>query len=113
MLKAQFVKSEEKRNDCKLMTLALVVDALGFPKESHVLEGNVSEPGTLAEMLDTLENLGEHGKKKTIVIDAGIATEENIELLKSRQFSCVAISRKLKLRSPDLSSKQGVKIAFK
>ncbi len=93
-LKAQFGKSKEKRNDCKLMTLALVVDALGFPKESHVLEGNVSEPDTLEGMLDTLKNLGKPGERKTIVIDAGIATEENIELLKSRQFSYVAISRK-------------------
>ena len=93
-LKAQFGKSKEKRNDCKLMTLALVVDALGFPKESHVLEGNVSEPDTLAGVLDVLENLGKPGERKTIVIDAGIASEENIELLRSRQFSYVAISRK-------------------
>ena len=93
-LKAQFGKSKEKRNDCKLMTLALVVDALGFPKEIHVLEGNVSEPDTLEGMLDTLENLGRPGERKTIVIDAGIATEETIALLKSREFSYVAISRK-------------------
>jgi transposase len=92
--KAQFGKSKERRNDCKLMTLALVVDALGFPKESHVLEGNVSEPGTLAGMLDTLENIGQPGKRKTIVIDAGIATEDNIALLKAREFSYIAISGK-------------------
>ena len=93
-LKAQFGKSKEKRNDCKLMTLALVVDALGFPKENHVLEGNVSEPDTLEGMLDTLKNPGRPGERKTIVIDAGIATEETIALLKSREFSYVAISRK-------------------
>lgn len=81
-IKAQFGKSKERRNDCKLMTLALV------------LEGNVSEPGTLEGMLDTLENLGQAGDRKTIVIDAGIATEANIALLKARQFSYVAISRK-------------------
>ena len=93
-IKAQFGKSKERRNDCKLMTLALVVDALGFPKESHVLEGNVSEAGTLEGMLDTLGNLGQRGNRKTIVIDAGIATEANIALLKARQFSYIAISRK-------------------
>ena len=86
-IKAQFGKSKEKRNDCKLMTLALVVDALGFHKESHVLEGNVSEPGTLAGILDTLKTLGKEGERKTIVIDAGIATEENIALLKAQQVS--------------------------
>ena len=93
-VKAQFGRSKEKRSDCKLMTLALVVDSLGFPQESHVLEGNVSEPGTLAGMLDTLEKLGQAGQRKTIVIDAGIATEENIELLKKKKVSYVAISRK-------------------
>ena len=93
-LKAQFGKSKEKRNDCKLMTLALVVDALGFPKESHVLEGNVSEPGTLAGMLDRLKTVGKEGERKTIVIDAGIATEENIALLKAQQVSYIAVSRK-------------------
>jgi transposase len=59
-----------------------------------VLEGNVSEPGTLAGMLDTLENIGQPGKRKTIVIDAGIATEDNIALLKAREFSYIAISGK-------------------
>ena len=93
-IKAQFGRSKERRNDCKLMTLALVVDALGFPKESHVLEGNVSEPGTLEGMLDALENLGQTGKRKTIVIDAGIASEDNIALLKARKFSYIAVSRK-------------------
>jgi len=93
-INAQFGKSKERRNDCKLMTLALVVDALGFPKESHVLEGNVSEPGTLAGMLDTLKNLGNPNERKTIVIDAGIATEETIALLKARQVSYIAVSRK-------------------
>ena len=76
------------------MTLALVVDAFGFPLESHVLHGNVSEPGTLAGMLDTLKNLGKEGERKTIVIDAGIATEENIALLKAQQISYIAVSRK-------------------
>lgn len=92
--KAQFARSKEKRNDCKLMTLALVVDALGFPKESHVLEGNVSEPGTLGKMLKKIKTLGKSNEKKTVVIDAGIATEENISLLKTQAISYVAISRK-------------------
>lgn len=124
-IKAQFGKSKERRNDCKLMTLALVVDALGFPKESHVLEGNVSEAGTLEGMLDTLENLGQAGNRKTIVIDAGIATEENIALLKARQFSYVAVSRKqsydpllwaqspeVKLQLNDQQSELKVKLAI-
>jgi len=92
--KARFGRSKEQRSDCKLMTLALVVDSLGFPKESHILEGNVSEPGTLAQMLESIKNLGKSNEKKTVVIDAGIATEENIALLKAEQIAYIAISRK-------------------
>lgn len=92
--KAQFGRSKERRSDCKLVTLALVVDASGFPKESHILEGNVSEPGTLAGMLASIHALGNNGEKKTLVIDAGIATEENLALLRKEQISYIAISRK-------------------
>jgi hypothetical protein len=46
--------SKEKRTDCPLVTLALVLDSSGFPRRSHVYEGNVSEPITLAEMLRDL-----------------------------------------------------------
>ena len=30
--------SKEKRTDCKLVTLSLVLDASGFPKKSHILK---------------------------------------------------------------------------
>ena len=73
--------SKEKRSDCPLVTLGLVLDSSGFPRRSHVFKGNVSEPTTLAEMLQNLE--GSHvctGFKPTVVMDAGIATEDNIAL---------------------------------
>ena len=92
---AQFALSKEKRNDCKLATLALVVDSEGFPKESKILKGNISESGTLPDILKSIKNMGK-SEKKTIVIDAGIAIEENIKLIKKEKMSYVAISRKQK-----------------
>jgi hypothetical protein len=93
---AQFAISKEKRNDCKVVTLALVVDSEGFPKESKILEGNISEPKTFASILEEVEKMGEGRKEeKTIVMDAGIATEKNIELIKNKEnFKYVVISRK-------------------
>lgn len=88
-------KSKEKRNDCPLVTLALTVDGEGFPKRSKIYEGNVSEPGTLEEILKELDkekNL--FSAEKTIVIDAGIASEENIALIKDSDYKYVAVSRK-------------------
>jgi len=87
--------SKEKRTDCPLVTLALVLDSSGFPRRSHVFKGNVSEPTTLAEMLRDLE--GGHvsvGQKPTVVMDAGIATEENIAWLRQQHYPYLVVSRK-------------------
>ena len=92
---AKHYKSKEKRNDCPLITLSLTIDEEGFPKQSKVWEGNVSEPDTLKDILLGLkkdESL--FSTQRTIVMDAGIATEDNIALIKRRGFKYVAVSRK-------------------
>ncbi len=92
---AKPAKSKDRRNDRPLVTLALTIDEQGFPKQSKVLEGNVSEPNTLAGMLAELtgSNAG-FIPQRTIVIDAGIATEENLKIIKGQGFKYVAVSRK-------------------
>ncbi|MCP3921046.1 MAG: IS1634 family transposase [Desulfobacterales bacterium] len=88
-------RSKERRNDRPLVTLALTVDEDGFPKQSKILAGNVSEPGTLEDMLNTLSTVTDgYSTQKTIVIDAGIASDENIDLIKKKKFKYVAVSRK-------------------
>jgi len=88
-------RSKERRNDRPLVTLALTVDSDGFPKQSRILEGNVSEPGTLEDMLNALCKVQDgFGIEKTIALDAGIASDENIEILKKKQLKYVAVSRK-------------------
>ncbi len=92
---AKPAKSKDRRNDRPLVTLALTVDEDGFPKRSRVLEGNVSEPGTLAAMLDELsQSMDGMNAQKTIVIDAGIASEDNMEIIKQKGFKYVAVSRR-------------------
>ena len=51
---AKHSKSKDRRNDRPLVTLALTIDADGFPKHSRILDGNVSEPGTLEDILNEL-----------------------------------------------------------
>ena len=88
-------KSKDKRNDSPLVTLALTVDGDGFPKHSEVFKGNIGEPGTLEGILEKLEKNKEFfGLSKTIVIDAGIATEDNLKLIKEKGFKYIAVSRK-------------------
>jgi transposase len=88
-------RSKERRNDRPLVTLALTVDGDGFPKQSRILKGNISEPETLEDILNQLSKETERiDFKKTIVLDAGIASEKNIEKIKDKQFNYVAVSRK-------------------
>jgi transposase len=91
--------SKEKRSDCPLVTLALMLDSSGFPKCSKVFEGNVSEAATLEKMIKGLEikrvnpDMFEPSKA-TIVMDAGIASEDNIEWLKDNGYPYIVVSRK-------------------
>jgi len=87
--------SKEKRSDCPLVTLGLVLDSSGFPRRSHVYEGNVNEPSTLSEMLHDLEKGGiSVGLKPTVIMDAGIATEDNITWLQEHHYPYLVVSRK-------------------
>ena len=45
--KAKRGHSKESRSDCPLVTLAMALDASGFPRRSRVFAGNASEPATL------------------------------------------------------------------
>jgi transposase len=90
--KACFGNSKEKRRDCPLVTLALVLDADGFPKRTEVFPGNVSEPGTLEKIISSLSP----ETRPLIVVDAGIATEDNIAWLKN-YYDYIVVSRKKKI----------------
>jgi transposase len=67
--KAKHGRSKEKRSDCPLVTLALVLDSSGFVRESRSFAGNVSEGNTLEHMLKALNV----PKGALVVMDAGIA----------------------------------------
>lgn len=89
--------SKEKRTDCPLVVLALVVDSQGMPIFSQIHKGNQSEPETLESVLERLYN-GEQTLFKetlpTIVMDRGIATKDNIALLKSKEYPYVVVERR-------------------
>ena len=89
---AKFGRSKEKRNDAKLIVLALVVNTEGFIKYSAVLEGNIADCKTLSAMI---EKLSTHtcGHSAVVVLDAGIATEENLTLLAAKGYKYLCVSR--------------------
>jgi len=88
-------RSKERRNDRPLITLALRADEDGFPKTSKIYKGNVGETKTLKEVLkDITQETPLLNIEKTIVMDAGIASEENLELIKKEGFHYLVVSRK-------------------
>jgi len=91
-------RSKEKRSDCPLVTLAMVLDSSGFPKRTQVFKGNVSEPKTMAKIIQELETTASPGlfdqKKATVILDAGIATEDNVKWLQAHQYHYIVVSRK-------------------
>jgi transposase len=95
--KARFGVSKEKRSDCPLVTLGMVLDADGFPKRTGVFSGNVSEPGTLEGVVTSLSSAM---MKSLIVMDAGIATKENILWLKEHRYDYLVVCRTKKVDVP-------------
>jgi transposase len=99
---AQFGRSKEKRRDCPLVTLGLVLDADGFPLGSQVFPGNASEPATLKLILEGLKGnnplQGQH--KPVIIMDAGIASAANIDWLIECGYLYLVVSRERRVKDP-------------
>ena len=96
--KAKFGRSKEKRDDCKLLVLALAINTDGFIRYSAILEGNTADPKSLPDMVDNLIATNPVGvdpdQKVLVVIDAGIATQENLDLIKEKGYNYLCVSRK-------------------
>jgi len=91
---AKFGRSKEKRSDAKLVVLALVVNPEGFIKYSSILEGNMADSKTLEQMINKLRvTTSTSAKKALVVIDAGIATDENLAMIKEKGYDYMCVSR--------------------
>jgi len=99
--KAKHGRSKEKRSDAPLVTLALILDSSGFVRKSEIFEGNIAEPSTFQQMIERLqppkrEHLLDH-QAALVVMDAGIATQANIDYLVAHGYEYIVVSRKNKV----------------
>ena len=91
---AKFGRSKEKRSDAKVIVLAVIINTEGFLKYSDIFEGNTSDCSTLKTVIAKLnQKAGYTNQKPIIVMDAGIATEANIQYLKEEKYDYVCVSR--------------------
>lgn len=101
---AKFGRSKEKRSDARLVVLAMVINTEGFIKYSSILEGNTSDPSSLPDMIEQLSLKSCSEKDRSlVVIDAGIATEDNLLRITEKGYDYLCVSRK-KPKEKDIKS---------
>lgn len=89
---AKFGRSKEKRTDCKLVVLALVVNVEGFIKHSSIHEGNFSDCSDIEKVIDSLDYVT-GSNRPIVVLDAGIATKENLTIIREKGYHYLCVSR--------------------
>jgi transposase len=91
--KAQRGYSRDQRPDCKQVVVGLVLDRDGFPKAHEVFAGNCQDRATLEQMLDQLEQRSGHRGGATVIVDRGMAYEENLAQIRARGHHYLVASR--------------------
>ena len=79
----------------------MVLDGDGFPLGSQVFPGNASEPATLKTMLEGLQGKNPLTMSKPVIIlDAGIASADNIAWLVEHDYHYIVVSRERQVKDP-------------
>lgn len=85
--------SRDKRPDCKQVLVGLVLDGDGFPKAHETFEGNRQDRTTVGEMLDQLEKRTGRKAGSTVVVDRGMAYQEDLEQIRAHGHHYLVASR--------------------
>jgi len=91
---AQYGRSKEKRSDAKIVSMAAVINAEGFLKYSKIYQGNIADSATLETTINDLsQQTSGAACKPFIVMDAGFATQDNLEMLRQKEYKYICVSR--------------------
>lgn len=107
--KAQRGYSRDQRPDCKQVVVGLVLDRDGFPKAHEVFSGNCQDRASLEHMLSQLEQRsGRHGGA-TVIVDRGMAYEENLAQIRARGHHYLVAGRQSERQAwfDELEDEQG------
>ena len=84
--------SKEKRDDCKIVVLAAVVNTEGLLVRTEIFEGNQQDVTTLEEVIGSLEeNLDPC--KHVVVMDAGFSSAATLQWLKDHGYDYITVMR--------------------
>lgn len=85
--------SRDKRPDCKQVLVGLVLDRDGFAKAHEVFDGNRQDRTTLPAMLESLQKRTGKRPGATVVVDRGMAYEENLEQIRAQGLHYIVAGR--------------------
>lgn len=85
--KAKRGMNKQKRNDCPQVVVGMLFDQFGFEMAHKVFEGSMNDGKSLVEMIGLFDAATDGEKKPIVVLDGGIATRENLTLLRQHGFS--------------------------
>jgi len=85
--------SRDRRPDCKQVIVGLVVNRDGFPRAHEVFEGNVQDRSTLGKMLDLMHKRVGLKPGETVVVDRGMAYDDNLKEITGRKLHYIVASR--------------------
>jgi transposase len=85
--------SRDDRPDCKQVVVGLVMDRDGFPKAHEVFDGNRTDRTTVSDMLDRLEARVGRRQGATVVVDRGMAFDDNLRELTDRGYHYIVAAR--------------------
>ena len=91
--KARRGYSRDKRPDCKQVVVGLVVNREGFPVAHEIFSGNTQDCSTLEPVLELLDRRVGLEPGQTVVVDRGMASEENLQSLVKRNLFYIVAAR--------------------
>lgn len=85
--------SRDRRPDAKQVVVGLVLDRDGFPKAHEVFDGNLPDRESVEAMLEVLEKRVGRKPGATVVVDRGMAFDENLEQIQKRGLHYLVAAR--------------------
>ncbi|MGH7428519.1 MAG: IS1634 family transposase [Candidatus Methylomirabilaceae bacterium] len=90
---AQRGYSRDQRPECKQVLVGLVLDRDGFPKAHEVFAGNRQDRTLLEQMLSQLEQRTGRRGGGTVIVDRGMACEDNLQQIRAHGYHYVVACR--------------------
>ena len=85
--------SRDQRPDSKQVVVGLILDRDGFPKAHEIFDGNRQDRSTVEEALEVLEKRTGQKPASTVVVDRGMAYDENLQQIRAHGMHYIVAGR--------------------